>query len=49
MCEDPDTGIWSLVGITSYGARCGDPESPGVYTRVSQYLDFIRETMEDNP
>ncbi|XP_022083408.1 enteropeptidase-like [Acanthaster planci] len=37
---------WKLVGITSSGsAECGAPESPGIYTRVSKYLDFLRQTI----
>ncbi|MDF1723206.1 MAG: serine protease [Alcanivorax sp.] len=41
------------VGITSFGYslddKCGDPEIPSVYTRVSQYLDWIeRQTSSAN-
>ncbi|XP_071804919.1 uncharacterized protein [Asterias amurensis] len=36
---------WRLVGVTSSGSpTCGEPVSPGVYTRISQYLDFIKHT-----
>ncbi|XP_022083389.1 uncharacterized protein LOC110975312 [Acanthaster planci] len=37
-------GRWKLVGITSTASACG-AASPGVFTRVSQYIDFIRYTM----
>lgn len=30
------------VGIVSWGVRCGVPDSPGVYTRVSAYAEWIR-------
>ena len=34
-------GKWTLVGITSWGDGCGDPNSPGVYTKVSNYITWI--------
>ncbi|EXU98129.1 peptidase S1 domain protein [Metarhizium robertsii] len=32
----------TLVGIVSFGLACGHPTAPGVYTKVSSYMDFIR-------
>uniref|UniRef100_A0A1I8MHT0 Peptidase S1 domain-containing protein n=1 Tax=Musca domestica TaxID=7370 RepID=A0A1I8MHT0_MUSDO len=36
-----------LVGITSFGSGCGF-EKPGVYTRVSQYIDWIESIIFEN-
>jgi secreted trypsin-like serine protease len=31
-----------VIGITSFGTGCGRSMLPGIYTRVSYHLDFIR-------
>ena len=38
-------GLYQLHGIYSYG-RCGaDVRKPSVFTRVSHYMDWIKETI----
>lgn len=32
-----------IVGITSFGKGCGSPGIPGIYTRVSLFIDWIEE------
>ena len=30
------------IGVVSKGQKCGDKRLPGIYTRVSNYLDWIK-------
>ncbi|XP_038610223.1 transmembrane protease serine 4 [Tachyglossus aculeatus] len=32
---------WQVVGIVSWGHGCGGPSTPGVYTKVRSYLNWI--------
>ena len=37
---------YALFGVTSWGKGCGK-ETPGVYTKVSMYLDWIKQYAGD--
>lgn len=37
--------LFQLIGITSFGEGCAFLETPGVYTRVSHYLNWIEENV----
>lgn len=41
-----DNFQYKLVGIVSFGIGCAEPGNPGVYTRISHYLPFIKSVLE---
>ncbi|XP_022216043.2 uncharacterized protein LOC111070051, partial [Drosophila obscura] len=38
---------WVQLGVVSFGNKCGEPGYPGVYTRVTEYLEWIRDHTRD--
>ncbi|XP_017539611.1 complement factor I-like isoform X2 [Pygocentrus nattereri] len=41
VCEDA-SGLSYVWGIVSWGQKCGEAGSPGVYTKVAHYFEWIR-------
>ncbi|KAF7218912.1 transmembrane protease serine 13a [Nothobranchius furzeri] len=39
--------LWYLVGLTSWGAGCGQQNKPGIYTKVSSVLPWIYSSMQE--
>jgi len=37
---------YTIEGIVSYGERCASLMKPGIYTRVSNYIDWIRKNSD---
>ena len=46
VCYDND-GRLHLSGLVSWGLSCETVEKPGVYTRVSRYISWIKNTIEE--
>ncbi|XP_023282098.1 uncharacterized protein LOC111669859 [Seriola lalandi dorsalis] len=43
-----DNGRFWAAGIVSWGVDCGKKGTYGIYTKVTNYMDWIKTTMEEN-
>ena len=43
-----DDGRYYIIGVVSYGFRCAEEGYPGVYTRVTHFLDWIQTTVQQD-
>lgn len=39
-------GKWTQVGIVSWGIGCGKGQYPGVYTRVTSFMNWITKNLK---
>ncbi|XP_033755760.1 uncharacterized protein LOC117338510 [Pecten maximus] len=46
FCEDGDH--WVQAGIVSIGIGCANPDFPGIYTRISSFINWINTTLVQN-
>uniref|UniRef100_A0A3B4AAI6 Transmembrane serine protease 5 n=1 Tax=Periophthalmus magnuspinnatus TaxID=409849 RepID=A0A3B4AAI6_9GOBI len=44
VCQDDN--VWRLVGVVSWGTGCAEPNHPGVYTKVAEFLGWIYDMIE---
>lgn len=42
------SGRWLLAGVVSGGLKCGEPQHPGIYTKVSPHYDWIHDVILTN-
>lgn len=41
-------GRWYLAGLTSFGSGCAKPGFPDVYSKITHFLPWIREQIQND-